>query len=348
MKDSELMPRKTVYNKITTQEKLDAINVKNIELTGDFLEYLCSIDRSPQTIKQYAADLNIFWCWNQEFNKNKFFVDLTKREISKFQNHALNIYGWSPKRIRRVKSTLSSLSNFIETILDEEDDYQDFKAIVNKISSPQNETVREKTVLSNEKVELLLDTLVEKEEYEKAAAVAICAFSGMRKSELLQMKMCFFDADHMHGDFLYETDKIRSKGAGKAGKQINKFIMKKVDKYIDLWRKEREKLNIDSEWVFVVNKNGKYERRITVDGWTNYFSIIIDEDFYFHSLRHFTCTTLVADYNLPASIVKEFFKWNNESMISIYNDRSAVDDFGKYFTADGIVKVQNSNFSDIK
>ena len=89
--------RTTVYNNITSEEKLEKVNKENIQLENDFIEYLESIDRAKGTIKQYRANLHVFWCWNLENNNNKFFVDLTKREISKFQNHALNKWGWNGK-----------------------------------------------------------------------------------------------------------------------------------------------------------------------------------------------------------------------------------------------------------
>ena len=137
--------RKTVYNNITSEEKLKKVNPENIQLGNDFLEYLTSIDRAKTTVNSYEADLKVFWCWNEEFNNNKFFVDLSKREIAKFQNYALNTWGWSPARMRRVKSTLSSLSNFVESMLD--DEYEDYRPIVRKIENPAACAVREKTVL---------------------------------------------------------------------------------------------------------------------------------------------------------------------------------------------------------
>ena len=49
--------RSTVYNEITSEEKLRQVNQDNIQLEEDFLEYLASIDRSKGTIKQYKAQL---------------------------------------------------------------------------------------------------------------------------------------------------------------------------------------------------------------------------------------------------------------------------------------------------
>lgn len=53
--------RSTVYNQITSSEKLEQVNPENKELGEDWLEYLESIDRSPQSIVAYRSDLNIFW-----------------------------------------------------------------------------------------------------------------------------------------------------------------------------------------------------------------------------------------------------------------------------------------------
>lgn len=89
--------RSTVYNRITTPEKISQVNPKNTELGKDFLEYLASIDRAKRTISSYENDLLIFWVWNMEHNNNKYFPELTKREVAKFQNHAINIWGLESK-----------------------------------------------------------------------------------------------------------------------------------------------------------------------------------------------------------------------------------------------------------
>lgn len=346
------MARFTVYNRITSPELLEKVNVDNIELGEDWLEYLQSIDRSPQSINQYRSDLKIFWCWNLEFNKNKFFTDLTKREIAKFQNHAINTWGWSPNRVRRVKSCLSSLSNYIENVLDDEEEFEDFKSIVRKIENPAKEVVREKTILPDEKVEYLMNTLVEREEYEKACCVAIAAYSGMRKSELLQMKVEFFDEKHFVYDSMWKTDKIRTKGFGKLGKQMSKFILYGAKPYIDKWLEYRKEHGIESEWMFVSKNKDKegnitYDQRKSINEWTYEFSEIVEDNFYFHCMRHYTCTKL-SRVNLPTHVIQEFFGWSNIEMIQIYNDISAEEEFGKYFSKDGIKETGSGSLSDIK
>lgn len=345
-----ILGRSTVYNHIVTKEKLEKINPDNIELGEDWLEYLQSIDRSPQSINAYRNDLKIFWVWNSEFNKNKFFTDLTKREIAKFQNHAINIWGWSLNRIRRVKSCLSSLSNYIENVLDDEEEFQNFKPIIRKIENPVKETVRDKTILPDSEVERLLQVLTERKEYERAAAVAIAAYSGMRKAELLQMKVEYFNDDHFVYDAMWKTDKIRTKGFGRLGKQMQKFILYGAKPYIDLWINYRKENNIDSEWMFITktrNEDGtyNYHQRKDVSAWVEEFTEILGVDFYFHCLRHYTCTRLHR-LNLPSHVIQEFFGWSSSEMLQIYNDLTAEDEFEKYFDKNGVKEIKQGSLSD--
>lgn len=341
--------RTTVYTKHTTPEKLAQCDPENIQLANDFLDYLSSIDRSPKTILNYKNDLDIFFVWNLEYNKNKYFVDLTKREIARFQNHAINTWGWSPNRVRRVKSTLSSMSNYIQNILDEE--IPDFKPIIRRIENPVKETVREKTVLTVEQVEYLLDSLVEKEKYQAACAIALAVYSGARKAELGRFKVSYFDEENIIYDAMWRTpEKIKTKGrGGKLGKPLTKYILLDFKRYLDLWLAERERLGIESEWLLVTREDNEWVqiKISTLDSYAESCTRILEIPFYFHSLRHHLTTSMASKYNLPAQIIQEYFGWASQDMISTYNDAEAVDDFGKYFGADGIKEVKQGSLADM-
>ena len=89
------MGRKTNQCLETTPEKIELINPENIQF---------------------------FFCWVVDNAKNKFFTEVNKRDIMMFQNYALQ-QGCSASRVRHLKAALSSISNFIENILD--DEYRD-------------------------------------------------------------------------------------------------------------------------------------------------------------------------------------------------------------------------------
>lgn len=341
--------RKTVYNNICTPEKLAQINPENIQLGNDFLEYLTSIDRAKTTVDSYRADLNVFWVWCLEHNQNKFFVDLTKREIAKFQNWCLNEWKWSPARMRRVKSTLSSLSNYIENMLDDE---YDFRPIIRKIENPAAVPVREKTVLTDEQIQKILDTLVEKKRYDAACMFALGVYSGRRKSELPRMKVSYFTEENIMYGSLYKTpEKVKTKGRGSRGKLLNVYVLVKPFKpYLDLWLKYREENNITSEWLIPKRDNGVWVDEptpiTTMDSWADMFSNILGIPVYWHSTRHRFATAL-SEANVPDSVIQDIIGWESADMCRLYIDTEADVKFAQYFGEDGIKQVEQKSLNDL-
>lgn len=343
------MARTTVYNNITSEESIAKILPENKELSKDFLDYLKSIDRSPSTIAQYKSDLLIFFVYNLEYNNNKRFTEITKREFARFQNHSLNEWGWSPKRIRRVKSTLSSLSNYIESILDEEEEYADYKSVIKKIESPVNQTVRDKTVFEEEELQALLDHLVEQEKYRQAAVLSLCMSSGRRKAEIPRFKVSYFDNENVLFGSLYKTpEKVKTKGRGSRGKEIQLYVLKKqFDPYLKLWMDYRKENGIESEWLFPNMNDYSQPMSIgTMDDWKDGFSKFLGKNFYYHSLRHYFTTQLVKN-NIPTNVIQDIVSWESADMVNLYTDISADENIGKYFDENGIKQVESKSLSDL-
>ncbi len=324
------MGRTTVYNNITTPEKINSINSENRTLIDDFLNYLESVGRAQTTIKNYRADLLIFFCWVLEDLNNKRFVDITKREIARFQNKAIKDWGWSSNRLRTVKAAVSSLGNYIENILD--DDYAGFRSIVRKIESPPNEVVREKTVWENGEIENLLAALIEKKDYEKACFIALAAYGGRRKSELCRFKVSDFANDKLvFNGFLYKSDPIKTKGRGN-GKMLNCYTLAKMFKpYFDMWMQFREENGIKSEWLFPSRNSSDEQLSVsTVDGWIPYLSKLSGKPLYMHSFRHAFVTYLLKS-GLPETVVQTILGWKSSEMLRVYDDRSEDEQIGEYF-----------------
>lgn len=343
------MARKTVYNHITDEESLSQILPENKELTKDFLDYLQSIDRSPNTIDQYRSDLDIFFVYNLKYNDNKRFTEITKREFARFQNHVINEWGWSPKRTRRVKSVLSSLSNYIENILDEEPEYENYRSTIKKIESPINQTVREKTVFTEEEIQSLLDWLVEQKKYRQACCVALAASSGRRKSEIPRFKVSYFNDENVLFGSLYKTpEKVRTKGRGSRGKEIQLYVLKKqFDPYLKLWMDYCKENDIESEWLFPnMNDYTKPMSIDTMDAWTNNYTKFLGKDFYWHSLRHYFTTALVKN-NIPTNVIQDIVNWESADMVNLYTDISADENIGKYFDENGIKKVESKSLNEL-
>jgi site-specific recombinase XerD len=319
------------------------INKDNLNLLSDFLEYLRSVDRSPQTIQAYHNDLMIFFTWNMETNNNKFFIDVNKRDIMHYQSFLMGNHN-SPCRVRRLKASLSSMSEFIENMLD--DEYPLFRNIVNKIESPAKEATREKTILSDKQVNYLLSYLCNRKEYLKACVVALAMASGARRAELVQFKTKFFDDSNIvvNGAMYKTPEKIRTKGRGVNGKQLYKYtFVREFKPYFDLWMKQRKELGIDNEYLFVhkmMNGNDKVVTTRMLNYWAQEFSKILNVDFYWHSLRHYWVTSLKSK-GLPDSVIVALQGWDKISggaMVAIYNDEDVDESILKFFDSNGIIK----------
>lgn len=341
------MGRKTQQNKITSLELIEQINNKNKKLINDYLMYLSSIQRSPNTVKSYKNDLEIFFVWNLQNNDNKEFVNVTKRDIIAYQSYLINENKNSPARVRRLKSCLSSLSNYIADICD--DEYKDFRPIIRKVENPVNVAVREKTVLSDEQINKLLQILVDQKEYLQACVIALGAFSGSRKAELLRFKASYFTEDNILYGSLYKTpEKIKTKGRG-LGKFIYRYtLVKEFRPYLNLWLKERKTLDVDNDYLFVHKVNNKWVVLpvSTLDSWTNKFSKILGEPFYFHCLRHFFTSSL-SRHNLPDTIIQSIIGWDSADMVGLYKDTDVDDELSKYFDSNGIKDVKEKTLADL-
>lgn len=340
------MARKTNHNHLGIDEKKHLFNPDNVALLDEFVIYLQSVGRSSGTVDGYINDLNMFFVYNLEKNKNKFFVDLTKKDIMFYQNYCGNVLKVKSARYRRMRSALSSLSNYIENILDQE--YPNFRNIVNKIEAPPKKEAREKSVFEDDEIQKILDIMVEKGDYHKACCLALAVSCGARKSELLRFKVSYFDDSNIIYGSLYKTpEKIVTKGKG--GKMLYKYTLKdRFKPYFDLWMDKRNELGIESEYLFAYKVKDKEKLYSTsaLDGWAETFTKILNKDFYWHACRHNWCTGL-AKANIPSSVIKEIGGWESTAMVDIYTDIEIDDRLGDFFGEDGIKVVEKKGLSDL-
>lgn len=341
------MGRKTKQNKICTPELIDGINPQNKRLMNDFLDYLRSVGKAESTIKAYASDLNIFFVWVEQNANNKYFPDIVKRDIVTYQNWLLRDNKNSPARIRRLKATISSLSNYISNILD--DELPNFRSIVRKIESPVNEPVREKTVLTDAQATKLLEYLTAHGQYEKACCFALALYSGRRKSELVRFKTSYFEDGNIIYGSLYRTpEKVKTKGRGANGKMLTCYVLAKPFKpYFELWMEQREKDGVKSEWLFPDREDtAKHLSANTLNSWAETFSGVLGVPFYWHALRH-AYTTALSRAGLPDSVIKTIVGWESLEMVNVYKDIDGEEEIGQYFENGEIVAPSQTSLSDL-
>lgn len=343
------MARKTKMNQLTSPELLAQINPENLKLKKDFLRYLKSMKRSAGTIDGYSHDLDTFFVFLLQECDNKSIIQCTIRDYVNFQGHMLEDNENSPARIRRVKASISSFSNAIELLY--ADEYPMFRNLIKKVESPTNTPVREKTILTQEQIELLLNTLRDRKEYEKACCFALAAYSGRRKAELFRFKVSDFSDDKVVYGTLFKSAPINTKGKS-GGKKVPCYVLRKQFlPYFEDWMAERERLGIKSEWLFPDRDDPKKARNhIIMNSWARTASNILGVDVYAHSFRHAFVTYLMK-LGLPSQVVISIMQWekaSGDAMLAIYNDTDDEDDFAKYFRDGEIIGQQtHATLSDL-
>lgn len=330
-------------------------NKKNFEhdwLIDEFLSYLIAEGKSEKTLKNYKSDLEIWFSWFEENckfkGKPKTFDKLKTQDIIKFQSELLS-KGMSINRYSRLKSVISSLANYCQNILSDDEDYPEYKGfinIVNRVKKPVKEAVREKTILTDKQCQNYLDFLVENKRYQQACVFALAWASGRRKAELLEIKRHHITEENLKWGSLYKTEKIRCKG-----KMQEVYVLKsKFKPYFDLWMEERNRLNVpdDIDDIFIKKENGVWRKmkESNLNYYAEIFSKEMNVNFYFHCLRH-QFTTALLESGIPESIVQQIIGWQSADMVNLYNDADKDDMIGEYFKDGKIISKDKKNLSEL-
>ena len=347
------MGRPTQKFVTANKDQLEKISEEHKYLIEDFLIYCKAEGKSPKTIVNYRSDLNIFFCWYEENcklkGKYKPFSKIKVQDVIKLQSYLVEL-GMSSSRMERFKASISSLSNYCENILAEDEDYpefENFRNIIRKVKSVPKEEVREKTILTDVQCQNFLNKLVSEERYQQACAFALAWASGRRKAELLCIKCSHISDENLKFGALYKTpEKIKTKG-----KMLNVYVLKsKFKPYYDLWMQERERLGVpsDIDEIFVRKNNGVWvpAKESQLNYYADIFSEELDVFFYWHCMRHNFCTELLKA-GIPESVVQQVVGWQSAAMISIYDDRDKDDVIGEYFNENGIIAKETKGFSDL-
>jgi integrase len=335
------MARKTFRKVITTDELIAQIHPQNLKLIKQFLKEK-DTRSSDGTVKGYESDLHIFFVWNLQNNDNKSFFEIKKLQFSEFFSYCMSELRWSSSRFGRMRSCLSSLSNFCERFYDEE--YPSFRNVILKaIESIPKVPVREKTVLSDEQVDGLFKYLSEEiNKPQEACLLALAVASGARISELLRFTVDIIDENNtaFDGIFIETLKEIKTKGRTKNGKMLHKYIAKSIFlPYYKTWLPEREKImkeNGQEHNYLFIKSDGSPAEIGTIRSWLPKWEKKLGVSAYFHMFRHYL-TTRLSKLGLSYDLITEIFGWAGTEMAKLYDDTTAKDKVWK-----GLDTLKNS------
>lgn len=239
-----------------TEEMFLSCNQHNVELIQEYLETNNLL--SPDTLKQYKSALYQFVYYVKTSLNDKEFYKITKRDFKRYMSYLVN-RGMSSSGLKFKKSAVSAFcSKFLEIFIIEDAEYPEYRTFRNfttgTIEIPKNQTYN-KIPISKEEYDLIMETLLEDENYLGCAWVATMFNVGCRRSACIQFKSEIINypyaTDKKTGKELnYKTSHfVREKGKGMDGKVVDYMIPEEVLKYWRLWL---EKRGYEHEYIFTV------------------------------------------------------------------------------------------------
>lgn len=169
--------------KLFNESDWSNLSEENKELYDDYLLELESQGKAKKTIAQYRFDLRAFFCYLVREKKNKYILDLKRKD---FRNFFLKLQraGTSAARINRFQSSIRNLLEFAC----ESEDYSYEVNAMQHIKGLQKEPVRQIIFLTDQQVNILIDELLKRQHFQKALWVSLAYDSAGRRNELHQVK----------------------------------------------------------------------------------------------------------------------------------------------------------------
>ncbi len=239
-----------------------------------FAEYLKKNSKSQNTIKGYLLDIKQYFVWFGE-SFGQVCSALYRQNVIDYVSFLKNIRLNNAKTINHKLSSLRSYNEFLINIGVQNDmviQKEDMIKIQTAYASPTQVTELE--------VKQFLQKVLESKNKRNYAIVVLLAYTGMRISESLAVRL---------GDFSLQTGECMIRN-GKGEKQRTVLLNSKIINALREYLRDRENYRLakESDFLFVSKKNKCLERTV-VNRIFQQFSPKITP----HQLRHFFCTNAI-------------------------------------------------------
>jgi len=242
-----------------------------------FERYLREEGKSENTIKGYIQSVSGFIKWFNE-SKDVEFRRLHRENVKEYISFLKTVKGSKPKTINTKLNALVKFNEFLVESKIQSDivlTKRDYMKVQQQYASLAKVAYRD--------VEKFRQLVLDSGNKRNYAIVTLLAYAGLRISEALNLKM---------NDFNLSSREITVR-SGKGDKYRVVFMNDKVKSALQSWLKERKEKAIESEYLFVSNRNRPLNRT-TVNKLFKEYSEHIGKEVTPHDLRHFFCSHAIS------------------------------------------------------
>lgn len=241
-------------------------NLCNKENRSMYDEFFATQKRlSDDTRKQYRTCLKQFFYFVYTDLNDKPLYKITKRDFMKFLAY-LQDRELSSSAISLRKAAVSSLCNYVENIVaDDDDNYKTFRNFTRGMPPIPKTQTYSKEPVTEEEYELMKTYFLQHKKYLPLAYLVTLWGVGCRRSEVIQFKTEILDYEIPEGATYVTSHTVRGKGAGKDGKPLEYMIPLEVLKY---WKLYVDNRGFESDYIFArLDENG--EPQVISRQWSN-------------------------------------------------------------------------------
>lgn len=303
-----------------TDKMWKLINKDYRNLVNEFLRE----QRTVQTKKQYTSALRQFgWYLYNELN-NKEYWKITKREANNYVNYLLDL-NMSSSAIGLKKSALSSLNNYIETyIVDDDKNYSSFRNFMRGLKPVDKTITNDKSqVITIDEYNHAIKELEKRNMLLEVAWLSMAFYTGSRRNEIRQLKTEIVNYKIEENATYITSHIIRGKGKGQMGKVFSVNIPLNALRHASYYVETR---GFEHEYIFSY-KDKRGAESVIYESWANDFcdktlSKILGRKITPHVLRH-SSITMYLEKGVDIDIVSKFVAHHEDvATTQIYDHRN--------------------------
>ncbi|MGM1044888.1 MAG: tyrosine-type recombinase/integrase [Bacillota bacterium] len=295
-------------------------------------EFITVQDLSPASKKQYTSVLRQFGWYMCSSMNNKPFYKISKRDFMRYLSYLRDNRKMSSSAIGLRKSTVSSLCNYIENIIaEDEENYKSFRNFTRGLPPIPKNRVYEKVKVTKEEYDLMMSLLEADENWLGMAWLATAFRVGARRSEIIQFKTEILDYPVPEGQSYVLSHIVRGKGKSTDGKPLEYMIPLDVIPY---WKKWVESRGYESEYIFTTKYGNEIKAMSAAwsdDFCSNTLSDMLERRINVHIFKN-SCVTYLLETGVDINLVSKFVAHHNDiSTTQIYDLRDFEDEKNQIF-----------------
>lgn len=297
-------------------------------------EYVSVQNHSPTSKKQYLSCLRQFGWYLCESMNNKPFYKVSKRDFLRYISYLRDNRRMSSSAISLRKATVSSLCNYIENVVaDEDENYKMFRNFTRGLPSIPKNQVYEKIKVTHDEYTQMMDVLKGDGNYLGMAWLAASFNIGSRRAETIQFKSELLNYDFPEDATFIYSHNVRLKGAGEDGKIEPYMVNREAIDYMKLWV---EKRGYDHEYIFTTKYGESKQMSIS---WADHFCTNVLSDILGRRINpHLfkaSCITHLLENGVPLELVSKYVAHHNDISTTIqhYDLRDFAEEKNNIFTS---------------